>query len=285
MKKTGLIIIIAIGIILNGCTERIEIELDSTYTRLVVEGHITNETKAHWVRLTKSVDYYSTTPAPTISNALVTINDGFKTDTLVESNNSDSAGYYLTPTNYFGKIDSTYLLKIDIPEEINGEKQYTASSKLNPVAPIDSIRIEYFEDWYGYWEVQLFAWDPAETENYYTFNVYRNDTLLTYPVNEVSITDDSYFNGNYINGAAIYYFVNDEEYGEYLYPGDTITVHMGGITEEYYNFLYEFQEETSEFRNPLFSGPPANISTNISNGAIGFFAAYSVSYASTVYQE
>jgi hypothetical protein len=29
--------------------------------------------------------------------------------------------------------------------------------------------------------------------------------------------------------------------------------------------------------NPLFSGPPANVKGNISNGAIGFFAAYTTS--------
>lgn len=285
MKKTGLIIIIAISIILNGCTERIEIELDSTYTRLVVEGHITNETKAHWVRLTKSVDYYHNTPAPTISDAIVTISVEDTTIILTESDHIDSAGYYKTTPDYTGVIGGTYSLEIELPEEIDGEKNFSASSELNPVAPIDSIRIEYFEEWYGYWEVQLFAWDPVETEDYYTFNVYRYDTLLTYPINEITIIDDSYFNGNFINGASIYYFVTDDEYGEYLYPGDSITVQMSGITQEYYNFLYEFQDETSEFRNPLFNGPPANISTNISNGAIGFFAAYSVSYASTVYQE
>ncbi len=43
-------------------------------------------------------------------------------------------------------------------------------------------------------------------------------------------------------------------------------------------------DESFEYRNPLFSGPPSNVSTNISNGAVGFFAVYSNTYSITVYQ-
>ena len=64
-------------------------------------------------------------------------------------------------------------------------------------------------------------------------------------------------------------------------PGDSITLEMAGITEEYANFIWDVQDETG-FNTPLFSGPPANIRGNISNGAIGFFYAYSSVRASTI---
>ncbi len=109
--------------------------------------------------------------------------------------------------------------------------------------------------------------------------------LLTYPLYNLGYTSDLGINGSYINGVGIYYFFDDEEYGDILKPGDTIVVGMGGITEDYYNFIYEFQVETNDFSNPLFDGPPANISSNISNEALGFFSAYSITYDTIVYVE
>jgi hypothetical protein len=34
--------------------------------------------------------------------------------------------------------------------------------------------------------------------------------------------------------------------------------------------------------NPLFSGPPANVSTNLENGAVGIFTAYSIERVSKI---
>jgi hypothetical protein len=59
---------------------------------------------------------------------------------------------------------------------------------------------------------------------------------------------------------------------------------MSGITQDYYNFIIQLQDQTSQYRNPLFSGPPANVVTNI-EGASGFFAAYSRTRSSTIFEE
>jgi len=64
---------------------------------------------------------------------------------------------------------------------------------------------------------------------------------------------------------------------------DTITFQAGNISEDYYNFIVTLQAETG-FQTPLFSGPPANVKSNISNGATGFFAVYSVAYSTRVFQ-
>ena len=42
----------------TSCTERIDIDTGSTYTRLAVEGYITPQYDKQWVRLTKSSDYF-----------------------------------------------------------------------------------------------------------------------------------------------------------------------------------------------------------------------------------
>jgi hypothetical protein len=271
---------IATLLIYSSCTERIDIDLGTTYTRFVVDGVITTDTMKHYVKLSKSIDYYSETNVPAVSNATVTINDGFETIQLDE--NDTVPGLYETPEDYFGVPGRTYNLNIELQEAINGQTSYSATSKLNPVAHIDSIEVVYKEEWEA-WELQLYATDPT-TVNFYMFDVYKNDTLLTDTINEVGISDDKYFNGNFTYGAPVYYFVKGNP-DEVVHPGDTIILRMAGITEEYYNFVVDVMNETFEFRNPLFSGPPANISTNISNGGMGFFTAYAVSYAKMVYED
>jgi hypothetical protein len=82
-----------------------------------------------------------------------------------------------------------------------------------------------------------------------------------------------------MTGVAVIY-LNNENSWETIYPGDTIVLQMSGITKEYYNFIDQVRQ--SGFNLPFFSGPPANVEGNISNGGIGFFAAYSSSFATTV---
>jgi len=106
--------------------------------------------------------------------------------------------------------------------------------------------------------------------------------MITDTITEIGISDDRFFNGNYTYGAPVYH-LSEKNPVEALNPGDTVTLMMSSITKEYYNFIVELMDETFEFRNPLFSGPPANISTNISNDGVGFFAAYSTTYSTTIY--
>jgi len=265
-------------ILLAGCTERIDIELDSSYTRLSVEGYITSDTMAHWVRLTTTTDYYNTTPPPPVLGATVEIDDGMDIITLTEYDSMP--GYYYTPADYFGVPGRTYNLNILLNEKINDENHYTATSEMNPVAPIDSITLVYNPNFEG-WEVRIYAFDPP-TEDYYSFQIYKNGILQSDTINEVSITDDRFFNGSYLPGVPAYFMRGDDVN---LVPGDVITLKMGGITKDFFTFIDELRNETFRFRNPLFSGPPANIISNISGDAVGYFTAYSVSYSSTIFNE
>jgi len=277
-KMTIVLIIFSLSFLLLNCTERIDIDLDTTYTRLVVEGHVTSDTMAHWVRLTKSSDYYGENRPHSVNNALVTVNDGIE---ITQLNESDTLpGYYQTSEGFFGIPGRTYELQIELEEEINNSKIYSATCEMMPVDPIDSIRLVYRDKW-EVWEVQIFALEPP-TIDFYTFHIIKNGKMITDTITEIGISDDRFFNGNYTYGAPVY-FLSEENPEEALNPGDTVTLMMSSITKEYYNFIVELMDETFEFRNPLFSGPPANISTNISNDAVGFFSAYSTTYSTTIY--
>ena len=176
-------------------------------------------------------------------------------------------------------------MKLSIIDNIDINKDgvneiYTAESYLNPVTQIDSIRLEY-EDHWELWKVLLYANEPAYENNFYMFSILINDTLYTDQLTEVSVADDRFINGHYANGVWVHsIFESDETLN--LIPGDTIKLQMSGITNDFHDYILALQNETG-INIPLFSGPPANLPGNISNGALGFFRAYSNSYSSTIH--
>jgi hypothetical protein len=282
MKKVNTILAIAALLILglSNCTERLEVEVDSSFTRLVVEGYVTTDTTAHWVRLSTTSDYFFNQPAPAVRSATVTIDDGERFITLTESDTLP--GHYSTPDDYYGIPGKTYTLNIrnvDVDGDGNPE-EYTASSRLNEINPVDSIKLRYFNAFgtTGY-EIQVYAWDPPK-RNWYAFKARKNGVLLTDTLYEMIVQNDELFNGNYTYGITSQFLSNDKP-DEVVEVGDTITFEINGITEEYYNYVIEAQSQIFP-QTPLFSGPPANIRTNLNNDAIGFFTAYSADYSSVI---
>jgi hypothetical protein len=262
------------------CTEKINLTLDSTYTRLVVDGHITSDTGAQMITLTKTSDYFSNEPPPREVGATLTLTDGTNIYPLTETVPGKSA-VYLTDPNFAGIKGRTYTLKISLPEVIAGVTQYTASSVLNPVTKLDSIHVDFRPEQgkEGIWEVKLFAQDPPGKKNYYMANLYRNNLLWTDTITKVFTTDNQFFEGNYITGATVFR-INNANKWETLYPGDSIRMELSAITKEYYDFIN--QVRFAGISIPFFTGPPANVVGNINNNGVGFFAAYSSSFAKTV---
>ena len=262
------------------CTEKINLKLDTTYTRLVVDGNIESDTGVYHVALTKSADYFSNEPVPRVVNASVTISDGVNTFILHESQKGIS-GIYETDSGFIGQIGKTYTLQVDLPEAIAGKTNVEATSALLPVTRLDSIGAVFHPEWgkEGIWTIRLFAQEPGNETNYYLFNLYRNGKLMTDTITKKVVSDDKFYNGSYMNGVDVIY-INNAHKWETIYPGDTIMLQMSGITKEYFNFINEVDQ--SGFNIPFFSGPPANIKGNVSNGGVGFFAAYSNSFAKIV---
>ncbi|MFH1161637.1 MAG: DUF4249 domain-containing protein [bacterium] len=262
------------------CTERIDLNLDETYTRLVVYGGISNDTGNCQISLTKTADYFYNEPAPRVVNATVTLTDGLDQVTLHETEPGIS-GIYETDSLFAGVIGQTYIVDIELPEEIDHTSHYSSSCKMMQVARLDSIQVVFQPDWgkEGYWEIKVFAQEPGDENNFYMFHYYRNDTLMTDSISKIYYSDDSFINGNYINGLTAVY-IDNEHFWETLHSGDKVTLQMSGITKEYYDFIYQVQ--MAGLNIPFFTGPPANVEGNISHSAVGFFAAWSNTWASTI---
>lgn len=268
MKKNSSNITLLIALLFLGissCTEKIDIQLDEADTKLAVESYIYAEKDSGFVKLTQTAGYFSNQPAPRISDATVTIGVNDRLYILPES--QTDKGYYLTPTDFNVELTDSLHLFIDLQEAIAGEMHYEASTYMPSISDqIDSIKVIYRED-FDFWILQLYAYDPPGP-NYYMFNVLRNDTLITDSISETFVTDDRLVDDIYINGVYVNFLP-----GYQLHAGDTVTLVTSSITKGYYDYIIELQTEIG-YKDPLFSGPPANVSTNVSNGAVGYFSAY-----------
>lgn len=275
----AILYLLLLFITLTSCTERIDIELNDSYTRLVVDGAITTDTMAHTVRLSTTSSYYYNLPAPSVSGARVSITDGVMTYNL----NEDSAGVYRTASNVFGVNGRTYTLKVQLASPVGGFTDYEASSTLNPIEELDSITLQFNEDWSedGIWEIKCYVLEPPSVD-FYRFLVSKNVQLLTDTLNEWFVTDDKFINGSYTSGLPVGY-LDQGNPEEALVEGDTVQVEVNNIGKEYFDFITTAQIELFG-SNPLFSGPPANIVGNITNGGFGFFAAYSATRSKTIVQ-
>jgi hypothetical protein len=272
-----IVIILLLALMAAACTERIDIKLDDSYIRLVVDGSITTDTLAHTVVLTKTTSYYFNQPAPMVTGATVSISTGVIRYDLKEV----KPGVYCTEPTVYGIAGSIYTLNIRLSAQLGGYTEYTASSTLNPVSPLDSVMLLYHPDWSesGFWEVRSFFQDPP-TKDYYRFLLSRNNEILSDTLDEWFVTDDIFLNGNYAYDIPVA-FLDQSTGDERLISGDLLTVEMNSIGKDYAEFLLDAQSELMG-SNPLFGGPPANVKGNINNGAIGFFAAYSISRAATI---
>ncbi|MDX9696680.1 MAG: hypothetical protein RBT49_12890, partial [Bacteroidales bacterium] len=63
------IIILILAAITSSCVEDFDVDLNSTYERIIIQGSISNERKAHKIILSKSADYFSNQQTPRISGA------------------------------------------------------------------------------------------------------------------------------------------------------------------------------------------------------------------------
>jgi len=268
----------------TACTEIVDIELDSTYTRLAVEGAITSDSVQHQVILTLSSDYFANQKAPRVSNAEVYLE--FENISLQMEENDTVPGLYLTPHKFRGVIGTTYDLSIDQVDvdEDGVYESYKGSSTMPGGVVFDSIVLNYSTSVYGNgWEVYMFALDPP-TRDWYGFNFWKNSELMTPNLLDYGIQPDDFYNGKYLfYGLPIAYFSDDETEQE-LFPGDTVTLELHSIESAYYDYVGDAQLELFG-NNPLFSGPSANIRTNMDNGAMGSFTAYSITRAFAVVPE
>jgi hypothetical protein len=269
-KALTLFTIIAAAI---GCTEPLDLDYTGKSSNsLVVDGSITTDTMAHKVVLSRTVDFTSPN-AVYETNATVTLTDG----EILYPLNEKEPGVYYTENNVYGVIGKTYYLNITTSDGAT----YEAQSTLNAISAIDSIIfVKEYEDLLekNFYKLYFFGQESPELGQYYMWNLYLNDSLVNDTIDETPFQEDAWVNGKYLSYFDVFWL--EEEAVNY----DTIEVvlEMYSIPKEYYTFLYEVMSETT-WRGGPWDPTPSNVSTNITNGGLGFFVAKARTYAKQMY--
>lgn len=278
MKRISHILILPlIALSIAACTEKIDIELDESYTRVVVEGMITSEPGPHLIKLTTTAPYFSNQPVPVISGAKVYL--VFDGDSLLLQ--ETSAGNYTTPGNFAGVVGTTYRLSIHLDEAIGGSSYYYAISTLSRGMKPDSARVNFREGLRNdFWEILLYGQEPLG-EDAYMIKYYKNGVLETDTLIEWNSFDDRFFDGLYLNGVTVAFAT--QRRGQQIHPGDTLIIEVYGIERWFSDYLAFMQRELFP-QTPLFSPSPSNVKGNVSGTALGYFVATTVQRVATIYR-
>lgn len=267
MKKYILIPFVLLFLI--SCEKVIDIDLNQSNPRFVIEGNLSNEAGESKVRISKTLNFDETTAFPAISGALVTITDNLlnQIDTLTET----SLGIYFK-AGLVGIEGHTYTMMVNIENEI-----YTAVSTMPFSVNLDSLVQENLagsgiggggpggsggpgnpggdHDYETIIQITPHYTDPVNSENFYQFEVTRNDTL----VDDVFIRNDVGFNGS---SSHLPLRVKADK-------GDVVTIDLQSIDKTVYNYFFGLNENINQS-----SATPANPASNINNGALGYFKAH-----------
>lgn len=251
---------IFIGIIaafMNACTKEINIDLNSTDPRPIIEGTISTVAGETKVKITKTINFSENAPFPTVSGAIVTISDSKnnRIDTLKET----AKGIY-SNTNLLGVEGLTYTLTVKIGSDI-----YSAKSTMPQKVLFESLNQEGESGTSSGGQgsflrnsvVQIVPkyTDLANVDNYYQFIVTRNDTLL----NDIFIRNDVGFNGVFTDRPLLVEAAKN----------DVVKVAMHCLDKPVYDYFFGLNEVLNQS-----TATPANPVSNISNGALGYFKAH-----------
>lgn len=273
-----------------GCIEKMDIDVNDAPAQLVIYGSITTDTMQHSVTIQQSLNYFSSSQPVGISNATVTISDGDNLFTLSED--TSEKGVYRTASDVFGVEGKTYTLKVIA--EFNGiTDEYEATSYLPYAVRVDSVKLQPSNAGNYIVEALLYGKLPESNNNYMNIRAYKNDNIaLNTNISDFNIIKSENADKKEIDGVVC---MNLREVGTSsdvipIEHGDLVTIQVCTITEDYANYVLNIQKEL-QVSIPIFSGPPANVQTNISakNASekalvCGFFTAYSKQSGSVLFE-
>ena len=276
MRDIKIYFLLGLTSFLGACEETVRLDLDQTPPIVVIEGLVTNESRNHFVKVSRSVGFYAGGVAPAITDATVRVSSGEgEVYSYVHNprNNPSLQGYYFSENVYQGEVGETYFLEVTI-----GGETYRAEDELLPVTTIDSLEyaidedeLEDPEDEGRFYEVLLYAKEPQDRKDYYLVKIFRNGREFFDSYEDVYIADDEIF-GEEISGLVAPGFFAKR---------DTAALAMISLTRNgylFYNDLFNLLNNDGG----MFDPPPVNPRTNLSGGALGYFQASSVSVASIV---
>jgi hypothetical protein len=255
MKTTYYIAALTLLLVAASCQKVVTIDLNSAKKLPVIQANITNDPGPYTVKLNNTANYYDPNVFTAITGAVVSFSDDAGNSEVLKET---SPGIYKS-SSFVGVPGRTYRLVV-----LTGGIEYNAVSSMPQPVPIDSVAFEDTADHDGI-RVLCYFKDPPAPGNYYRLRLHSNDTTAVNQ-NSVRIASDNLTNGQEMRLS----------FRSGLMIQDTVTVMLESIDKITYDF-YNTLENAQGGDNQFLSALPANPTNNISDGALGYFSAYSIS--------
>lgn len=277
-----------------GCEKNIDIKLEDTTPKLVVEATI--ETGEYpTVVLTKSVGYFSRIDPQAlltsfVRNAEVYVSNAGRTHKLKEYSFQAAPGvllYYYTvdstnlSTAFKGALNQSYSLRIAAEG-----REYTATTTIKPLRKtIDSMYAKPapLPDT-AKRNILVKVTDPVGFGDYVRVFTKLNGSAFLPPFN--SAFDDLFIDGTTYEVQMVKgYDRNDRGNAgnsdrSLFNRGDTVTLKMSSIDKATYEFWQTMEYSYGSIGNPFST--PTKVTSNISNGALGYFGGYASVYKTVI---
>ncbi|HSI69444.1 MAG TPA: DUF4249 family protein [Gillisia sp.] len=240
MKK--LIILLAV-LGLSSCEEVVEVDLEQSEPRLVIEASILTvkdvATNPQYIKLSLTTAYFDENIPPAAGASVIIADDDSMTYIFEEID----PGIYIND-NFIPETGKTYELEIIYEEEV-----YRASETFIPVVSIDYVEQDNTGG-FGGEDIELKAYytDPPEPGNFYLFRFMHEELSL-------QIYDDEFTNGN-----QTFAFFSDED----LSPGDVVNFEIQGISRRFYEYMFILRSQAGVGGGP-FETQPTTVRGNIVN--------------------
>ena len=262
MKKILRYIILLIVILTGSCEEPIDCNPEKQFVpRLVVEAFLTNQPGYNYVKLTLPVFFPGDQPR-SVTGAIVVLSDGENQHLLRED--AKSPGIYITEESVRGVVNKIYALYIKVDSY-----EFIAHAAMIPVGPLGEFSYRETSD-------GSYIINPSGGSD---------PSMIRYIVEWADSTG---------NREAVFYHYRLEsvDVNEFFKPSaETLTFPSGAklvrqkysLTPDHQQYIRSLLSET-EWKGGWFDVLPGNLHTNLSAGAVGYFAACSV-VADTVWIE
>lgn len=254
MNQSKSIWLIFIYLLLGACEEIVQRPLTIENSNLlIVEGIITNEKINHRITISFPSTSQNSSRSP-VSGAVLKIKEG-NAEYLVTEIPAGSGDYFTEEIRaVFGK---TYTLSI----QYQG-KEYLAQDSSVPVEPLQALNYEKVND-----QFRLLLSNAGQDPNFVDHSISWTGT-------------PSCISGTSCEGKIVYYDLKTIDVNEiykpkkadFTFPLNSIIIRKKfSVSPTYRSFLGSVLSET-EWRGGVFDVQRANATTNLSEGAIGFFA-------------
>jgi hypothetical protein len=263
------LLFLSIGIGVNSCEKVISVDLHQTNPQIVIRGIVTDQPGPDSVVISETGNYFepSLTFPPVSGAAVVITDDTGIADTLKEA----AAGTYKSGMIQ-GVSGRIYTLTVT-----TAGKEYQGISSMSEKVSIDSIYttplLERDGD-RGY-SIHVMFRDPPRPGNYYRLQIHTN----LEPVDSLTGQRFLLYSDKITNGNEADFQIRAGRNN--IKSGDLLTVELFSIDKAAYDYFSTLNDVLATDRSPT-SLSPANPNTNLSNGSLGYFAAYTIDTKSII---